>query len=104
MIELGFNNITVMPNRQMVKLASDVSAVCFESKSVWNDSIQYLDFGGFEVLKMNDAGINRDVKEVIGTVNLVASAFSQNASGYPITWRHLSDEENLQLVRAPNEG
>jgi len=104
MVELGFSNIHVMPNQQAVELNPSVHAICFESQSVWNDSIQYLNFGGFEILNVNDAGINRDVADIVGPVDVVASAFSQGASGYPMTWNDIPEEEKKSIIRTSNEG
>lgn len=104
MVELGFSNITVIPDGQPIQLNQDVRAICFESKSVWNDSLQYLNFGGFEILNANDAGINREIADIIGSVDLVSSAFSQGASGYPLTWTHLSEQEKRNIIRQSNSG
>jgi CMP-N-acetylneuraminate monooxygenase len=104
MTELGFTDINVAPNRKPIRLDESVHAICFESQSVWNDTIQYLNFGGFEILNANDAGINRNVKDVIGSVDLVSSVFSQGASGYPLTWTHLSEGEKQRIIKESNEG
>jgi len=104
MTELGFSDINIMPNRQPIYLDDNIAAICFESQSVWNDTIQYLNFGGFEILNANDAGINRSVMEVIGSVDLVSSVFSQGASGYPLTWTHLSENEKQEIIKESNDG
>lgn len=104
MVELGFTDITVMPNQEPIQLNQDVQAICFESKSVWNDTLQYLNFEGFELLNANDAGINREIAEIVGTVDLVSSAFSQGASGYPLTWTHVSKQEKRSIIRQSNSG
>lgn len=104
LVELGFTDITVIPTGEPTRLHDNIMAISFESGSAWNDTLQYLNFGGFEVLNANDAGINREVKDAVGTVDLVSSAFSQGASGYPLTWTHLSEAEKQQTIAESNAG
>ena len=65
-----------------------------EPASLWNDSIWELDFDGFRVLSLNDAGLNYRLARTIRRPHLLMSSFSPGASGYPATWTHLDDEQN----------
>jgi len=102
--DFGFEEVYSLPTGESYAFSESVSATCFHSESVWNDTILYLDFEGFEILNVNDAGINWDVKDVVGSVDLIAAQFSQGASGYPQTWDHLSESEMVEIMEETNEG
>jgi CMP-N-acetylneuraminate monooxygenase len=102
--EVGLTNVYRLPTGTPYKLADNVEAVCFESGSTWNDSILLVDCGGFRILNVNDVGVNWDVQSHVESVDLVASGFAFGASGYPLTWNHLTDSEKESLVEDRNRG
>lgn len=102
--EVGLTNVHRLPTGTPYRLAENVEAVCFESGSTWNDSILLVDCGGFQILNVNDVGVNWDVQSHVESVDLVASGFAFGASGYPLTWHHLTDSEKRSLVDDRNRG
>ncbi|MFA9516862.1 Rieske 2Fe-2S domain-containing protein [Halopenitus sp. H-Gu1] len=102
--ELGFENVHSLPTHEPYQLAEGIEAVCFESSSTFNDSILAINCGGFKIVNVNDAGVNWDVNEAIPQADLVATGFSFGASGYPITWKHLTKEQKRQMIKERNEG
>jgi CMP-N-acetylneuraminate monooxygenase len=102
--ELGFENVHSLPTDKPYQLADNIEAVCFESKSTWNDSILALNCGGFKILNFNDAGINQKVNRAIPSADLIAAGFAFGASGYPITWDHLDVEKKREMIKDSNEG
>ncbi|SEW12900.1 Rieske 2Fe-2S domain-containing protein [Halobacterium jilantaiense] len=102
--ELGFENTYSLPTGEAYPLAEGIEAACFESQSTWNDSILAVNCGGFRILNFNDAGLNWDVKDAIPSVDLVATSFAFGASGYPLTWNHLSGEEKYEIMDDRNAG
>ena len=101
---LGLETVRALPTERPYRIADGIEAVSFESDSPWNDSILALNCGGFRILNFNDAGVNWRVKEAIPSADLVATGFAFGATGYPITWDHLSDDEKAEIVAERNEG
>ena len=54
----------------------------------------------FKFLNINDAGINHKIKKITGNVDLISIAFTTGASGFPLTWRNLSDKEKLFWINS----
>jgi CMP-N-acetylneuraminate monooxygenase len=102
--ELGFENVHSLPTEKPYQLAEDIEAVCFESNSTWNDSILAINCGGFKIINFNDAGVNWNVNRAIPTADLITTGFSFGASGYPITWKHLNDEQKREMIKERNDG
>jgi len=101
---LNFTNVIGTSHSKKYQLADDIFLTTFNSGSVWNDSILYLELGNFSILNTNDAGINWELKDKIDKVDLICSAFSWGASGYPLTWTHLTDEKKLRIMQDANQG
>lgn len=101
---VGLTNVHRLPTGTPYELADNVEAVCFESGSTWNDSILLVDCGGFQILNVNDVGVNWGVQSHVESVDLVASGFAFGASGYPLTWHHLTNSEKQSLVDDRNQG
>lgn len=102
--EIGFHNVTPMPFGETFELTNNIKLTCFEPASLWNDSIVLMEFDDFKFLNINDAGLNDRIAEIVYPVDLVASAFTWGASGYPLTWEHVSQEEKIEVMRNSNEG
>src|SRR5262249_24966460 len=80
-------------------LGKDIKVTFFEPGSPWNDSIILIDIDGFRFLNLNDAGINARIAAMIGPVDMLASTFSIGASGYPLSWTHLSDQAQADIMK-----
>jgi CMP-N-acetylneuraminate monooxygenase len=101
--ELGFESVHALPTEAPYRIADNVEAVCFESNSMWNDSILAINCGGFKILNFNDAGVNWEVNRAIPNADLIATGFSIGASGYPITWNHIDAAETREIIAGRNE-
>lgn len=96
---LGFRNVIAMPFGKINELGSGITLTCFEPASFWNDCIVLMDINGFRILNLNDAGQNPRIANMIGTIDMLATGFSSTATGYPITWNHLSLEKKKQIIK-----
>lgn len=105
--KLGFTNVKELESFKHYSVFKDIELISFNSGSIWNDSILFLKFGDFSILNFNDAGFNSKINSLIKSVDMIFSAYSQGASGYPQTWTHLDDlttdsimvESNLGMLR-----
>ncbi|MGX3011200.1 hypothetical protein ACWIUD_06535 [Helicobacter sp. 23-1044] len=95
--KMGFENIISAKFGERVKIANDVFITTYEPASLWNDAQILLELGDFHILNINDAGINHKIHEKIKSVDLICSAFSPGASGYPATWTHLNDTQKIEI-------
>jgi CMP-N-acetylneuraminate monooxygenase len=102
--ELGFENVRAMPFGETIELVDDLTLTCFEPASLWNDAIVLVEAGGFRYLNLNDAGVNHRIAQLVAPVDLISSAFSPGASGYPATWRHLSRDEKIAIMERSRQG
>jgi len=100
----GFEDVNPMPFGEPFGLEDEVKIMCFEPKSMWNDSIVLIECGGRSILNLNDAGLNDNVAETVAPVDMVASAYTWGASGYPLTWSHLDEKEKTNIIEESNEG
>ena len=101
--KLGFTNITSLNSGKGVKLSDEVRITSFSSGSVWNDSILFMQLGNFSILNINDAGFNWSLKTIIKNIDLLCIQFSP-ASGYPATWKHMTEKSKLDLMHKRNDG
>jgi len=102
--EMGFSDVHPMAFGETYKISEDINLTCFEPGSLWNDSIALIDINGFRFLNLNDAGLNQRIAAQVGPVNVVASGFSPGASGYPLTWEHLSDDQKIEIQEQGRQG
>ena len=93
-----------MPFGQRIQIAEGFALTCYEPASLWNDSIVLIETDSFRLLNLNDAGLNRRIAELIGPVDAVASAFTPGASGYPLTWTHLTSAQQDQILQRSCSG
>jgi CMP-N-acetylneuraminate monooxygenase len=100
---LNFQNVIAVDSYQKISLKKGFTAISFKSKSIWNDNILYLQLGKFSILNVNDAGFNWELKKIFPKVDLVCSTFSFGASGYPLTWTHLSTDEKIKIIDKTNQ-
>lgn len=101
---LGFKNIISIRFGEPVQLAEHFKITTYEPASLWNDALVLIEAGDFRILNLNDTGINRAIAKQIGTVDMVASSFSPGASGYPLTWTHISDEDKRSIMKSAKIG
>lgn len=102
--KLGFENIISVRFGESVQLTDHFKITTYEPASLWNDALVLIEAGDFRILNLNDTGINRAIAKEIGTVDMVASSFSPGASGYPLTWTHLNDEEKKTKMKSAKIG
>jgi CMP-N-acetylneuraminate monooxygenase len=102
--DLGFEDVRAMPFGETVELADDITLTCFEPASMWNDSMLLVEANGFRYLNLNDAGVNHKIAQLVAPVDLISSAFSPGASGYPGTWLHLSRDEKIAIMEQSRQG
>ena len=102
--KLGFSNVYSAESEQITNLTDDIKLIFFNSSSMWNDSIIYLQLGNFKILNVNDAGFNWNIPELIGDVDVICSAFSFGASAYPLNWSHLDISEKNEIMKTKNLG
>jgi CMP-N-acetylneuraminate monooxygenase len=101
---LGFQNVVALPFGEPVDVSDGVRITVFEPASLWNDAILLFEVEGFRWLNLNDAGVNHRIAQLVGPVDLISSTFSPGASGYPLTWTHLSDEEKVDILDRSRQG
>lgn len=102
--EWGFESVHAMPFGERTELGDGFAITCFEPATLWNDAIVLVEVGDFRLLNLNDAGINHRIARLVAPVDLIASTFSPGASGYPLTWVHLSDEEKTAIMERARRG
>ncbi|MCS3655564.1 Rieske 2Fe-2S domain-containing protein [Salinibacter ruber] len=102
--EEGFSDVNPMPFGKPFGVGEEIRITCFEPKSMWNDSMVLIECGDKRIMNLNDAGINDNVADAVGEVDMVASAYTWGASGYPLTWTHLDDSEKSEVIKESNEG
>ncbi|MEO7086467.1 MAG: MBL fold metallo-hydrolase, partial [Gemmatimonadaceae bacterium] len=102
--ELGFVRARAVPFGTTVELNENFRITCHEPGSLWNDSVVLIEIDGFRFLNLNDAGLNHRIARLVAPVDVLASSFSPGASGYPLTWTHLSDEQKKDIGERAKQG
>ena len=101
---MGFENIHPVRFGETYEIFDGLRLSSFETATLWNDSITLFEIDGFRILNLNDAGLNPRISRLIGPVDVVASAFTGGASGYPFTWGHLSHEQKIEISQRSSDG
>jgi CMP-N-acetylneuraminate monooxygenase len=102
LIDLGFEDILPLKFGEE-KSIYGFKFTCYEPQSVWNDSILHINVNNFNILNLNDAGLNFRIKKYLPKIDLLMSAFSPGASGFPLCWKNLSKKERIDYyVKAKN--
>lgn len=60
-------------------------------------------FDDFYVLNKNDAGATFDEERIPSSIDVLACAFDQGASGYALTWENLSDKRKVSILKHQKE-
>jgi CMP-N-acetylneuraminate monooxygenase len=101
--ELGFTNPKPIFWGETFSIGNHFNARFLRPRSMWEDSATYVwveDEGVvFNWLNLVDAGSVID-EFSIPDLDLLTSAFDQGASGYPITWTHLSEQRKRKMLEA----
>jgi len=101
--KLDFNNILPLKFGEK-KTINKIEFTCYEPQSVWNDSILHMNIDGFNILNLNDAGLNFKIKKYLPKIDLLMSSFSPGASGYPLCWENLSKQEKVNYYEKAKNG
>ncbi|MDC1194370.1 MBL fold metallo-hydrolase [Pseudomonadota bacterium] len=96
---LGFKNIKALFFREKYIIAENFFAQFYEPISNFNDAIFLLNFDGFKLLNINDAGINYNIAKEVGKVDVLASAFGSGASGFPLCWDNIKENESKKILK-----
>jgi CMP-N-acetylneuraminate monooxygenase len=104
--QLGFKNQNAVLWDENFYVGDYIKLKFLRPRSFWEDSgvLTLIDDEGvrFSWLNLVDAGSVID-QNLLGDLDLLTSAFDQGASGYPLTWSHLSDQRKLKLLEAQKE-
>jgi CMP-N-acetylneuraminate monooxygenase len=102
--QMGFKNAIAMPFGQTIEISNKLRLTCYEPASLWNDAVVLIEIDGLKFLNLNDAGLNRRIARAVAPVDIIASSFSPGASGYPLTWTHLSDDQKSAIINRSRQG
>ena len=101
---LGFTDVRPLPFGERREIAPTIALTCFEPASLWNDAIVLVEIDGFRYLNLNDAGVNHRIAAVVAPVDLISSTFSPGASGFPLTWRHIDERRQVEIMERSRRG
>jgi CMP-N-acetylneuraminate monooxygenase len=101
--ELGFINQMPVFWGETFRVGNHLHAKFLRPRSMWEDSatLTWVEDSGkvFSWLNLVDAGSVID-EFTLPDLDLLTSAFDQGASGYPLTWKHLSEGRRVKLLEA----
>ena len=96
--KLGFENLNPCNFADEIYLKENISIQFFKPTSAWEDSVALLSIDGFKILNQNDAGAVFEDDQLPEKIDLLACAFDQGASGYPLTWENLSEKRKNSIL------
>lgn len=104
--ELQFQNQNPMLWNENFSVGNYIKMKFLRPRSLWEDAgvLTLIDDEGvrFSWLNLVDAGSVID-QNLLGNLDLLTSAFDQGASGYPLTWSHLSEQRKLKMLEAQKQ-
>ena len=104
--ELQFKNQNPMLWNENFSVGNYIRMKFLRPRSLWEDAgvLTLIDDEGvcFSWLNLVDAGSVID-QNLLGNLDLLTSAFDQGASGYPLTWSHLSEQRKLKMLEAQKQ-
>lgn len=104
--ELQFKNQNPMLWNENFSVGNYINMKFLRPRSLWEDAgvLTLIDDEGvcFSWLNLVDAGSVID-QSLLGNLDLLTSAFDQGASGYPLTWSHLSEQRKLKILEAQKQ-
>jgi CMP-N-acetylneuraminate monooxygenase len=100
--KLGFTNQFPKLWNEKFTLGPHVKMEFLRPISMWEDSATFTQIEDegicFTWLNLVDAGAALD-QEFLPPLDLLTSAFDQGASGYPLTWSHLSENRKVKILQ-----
>ena len=100
--EMGFIHVHPMTFGTEYTVNEKIKLTCYEPESVWNDSIVHIDVSGFNILNINDAGVNHKIRKYLPP-RFALFFFFFPASGYPLCW-NMTDEEVRKYYETSKRG
>ena len=104
--QLGFKNQNPILWNENFSVGNYIKMKFLRPRSLWEDAgvLTIIDDEGvrFSWLNLVDAGSVIDLN-LLGNLDLLTSAFDQGASGYPLTWTHISEQRKLKLLEAQKQ-
>jgi CMP-N-acetylneuraminate monooxygenase len=104
--QLGFKNKNSVLWNDDFYVGNHIKMKFLRPRSLWEDSgvLTLIEDQGicFSWLNLVDAGSVID-QNLMGDLDLLTSAFDQGASGYPLTWSHISEQRKLKLLEVQKE-
>jgi CMP-N-acetylneuraminate monooxygenase len=104
--QLGFQNINPVLWNESFYIGDYIKMNFLRPVSMWEDSavLTLVEDEGicFSWLNLVDAGSVID-QSLFMNLDLLTSAFDQGASGYPLTWMHISEQRKIKMLEAQKE-
>ena len=102
LIELGFKNLQPQFFDDEFFISDYFKLKFLRPRSMWEDSATLTQIWDEKKMRFNwlnlvDAGSVVD-EFSLSNLDLLTSAFDQGASGYPLTWQHLSETRKIKLL------
>ena len=103
LIDLKFTNLNPMVFNEKFFINPFTSIQFLQPLSVWEDTAVLICIEDnerlFSWLNLVDAGLVFESHN-LPELDLLTSSFDQGASGYPLTWTHLSDSRKIKILEA----
>lgn len=104
--ELNFKNLNPMLWNENFSVGNYIKMKFLRPRSLWEDAgvLTLIEDEGlrFSWLNLVDAGSVID-QNLLGNLDLLTSSFDQGASGYPLTWSHLSEQRKIKILEAQKQ-
>ena len=97
--KLGFKNLHPSNFSEEEEIGENVKLMFLKPTSLWEDSSVLLSCDGFSLLNQNDAGAVFDEAILPNKIDVFACAFDQGASGFPLTWKHISESRKKKILQ-----
>jgi CMP-N-acetylneuraminate monooxygenase len=104
--QLGFKNKNPILWNENFCVGNFINMKFLRPRSMWEDSavLTLIEDEGisFSWLNLVDAGSAID-QNLLANLDLLTSAFDQGASGYPLTWSHISEQRKIKILEAQKQ-
>lgn len=97
--KLGFNNLYPSNFSEELEILKSIKVMFLKPTSLWEDSSVLLSCDGFTLLNQNDAGAVFDETLLPSNIDVFACAFDQGASGFPLTWKHITESRKRKILQ-----
>ena len=95
--KLGFTNLKTMDFNKIYSLTQNLQISCLKSGDFRDDSGLYLNVSGTEILLTVDSNFLNSFK-LPQNINLLATSFASGATGFPLIYDNLTDQEKLKII------